>query len=198
MWAPDAGAGLASHGFSFFFLKQLGVPSPPQVLCALRNMPCIIIFFISHRTDYNGTLASDLKVELLRRSRDSNPPLCTPPWTFVLACVHTYVRDVSEWMSKRVSLCSHSCSLVCVCSPVCKRGRQGHTTAACVQRHTSFISVSVMRLCSPLGLELMVKLRTLLTVFILVLKAEARDYGKGCCISDAACGAWPITMNWVS
>ncbi len=51
------------------------------------------------------------------------------------------------------------------------------TTAACVQTHTSIITVSVTRLCSPLGLELMVKLRTLLTVFI--LKAKARDYGKG-------------------
>ncbi len=30
----------------------------------------------------------------------------------------------------------------------------------------------------------MVKLRTLLTVFTFVLKAEARDYGKGCYISD--------------
>ncbi len=39
--------------------------------------------------------------------------------------------------------------------------------------------MSVMRLCSPLRLELMVKLRTLLTVFIFTLKAEAGDYGKG-------------------
>ncbi len=34
----------------------------------------------------------------------------------------------------------------------------------------------------------MVKLRTLLTVFPLILKAEARDYGKGRYISDA--GLW--------
>ncbi len=33
----------------------------------------------------------------------------------------------------------------------------------------------------------MVKLRTLLTVFTLILKAEARDYGKGRYIYDAAC-----------
>ncbi len=51
---------------------------------------------------------------------------------------------------------------------------------ACVQTHRSFITVSVTRL----GLELMVKLWTLLTVFTLILKAEARDYGKGCYISD--------------
>ncbi len=42
---------------------------------------------------------------------------------------------------------------------------------ACLQTHTSFITVSVTRLCSPLGLELMVKLRTLLTAFTFILKA---------------------------
>ncbi len=73
-----------------------------------------------------------------------------------------------------------------------EREREGHITVesaflivACLQTHTSFITVSVTRLCSPLGLELMVKLRTLLTVFIFTLKAEARDYGKGSYISDA-------------
>ncbi len=68
---------------------------------------------------------------------------------------------------------------------------------ACLQTHT-IITVSVTRLCSPLGLELMGKLRTLLTVFTLILKAEARDYGKGRYISDTACGVRPITMHWVS
>ncbi len=53
-----------------------------------------------------------------------------------------------------------------------------------LQIHTSFITVSVTRLCSPLGLELMVKLRTLLTVFTFILKDEARDYEKGRYISD--------------
>ncbi len=57
-------------------------------------------------------------------------------------------------------------------------------TVACVQTLTSFITVSVTRLCSPFWLELMVKLTTLLTVFIFTLKAEARDYGKGRYISD--------------
>ncbi len=71
-------------------------------------------------------------------------------------------------------------------------------TMACMQTHTSFITVSVTRLCSPLRLELMVKLRTLLTVFTIILKAEARDYGKGRYISDVACGVWPITMHCAS
>ncbi len=44
----------------------------------------------------------------------------------------------------------------------------------------------------------MVKLRTLLTVFTLILKAEAGDYGKGRYISDTACGVWPITMHCAS
>ncbi len=76
-----------------------------------------------------------------------------------------------------------------VCERERERERQGHITvksavltAACVQIHTSIITV---RLCSPFGLELMVKLRTFLTVFIFTLKAEARDYGKGRYISDA-------------
>ncbi len=34
----------------------------------------------------------------------------------------------------------------------------------------------------------MVKLRTLFTVFLIILKAEAGDYGKGRYISDAASG----------
>ncbi len=68
--------------------------------------------------------------------------------------------------------------------------------AACLQTHTSIITVSVTRLCSPLGLDLMVKLRTLLTVFTLILKAEAGDYGKGRYL--AACGVRPITMHCAS
>ncbi len=67
---------------------------------------------------------------------------------------------------------------MCVCSCVqvllaadCESGRHGHTTAGCLQTHMSIIDVSVTQLCSPLELELMLKLRTLLTVFIIILKA---------------------------
>ncbi len=85
---------------------------------------------------------------------------------------------------------------MCVCVCVWERERERergshHITvesavliAVCVQIHTSFITVSVTWLCSPLRLELMLKLRTLLTVFIFTLKAEARNNGKGCYISD--------------
>ncbi len=72
-----------------------------------------------------------------------------------------------------------------------EREREGHITvesavliAACFQIYTSIITVSVMRLCSPFGLELMVNLRTLLAVITFILKDEARDYGKGRYISD--------------
>ncbi len=82
--------------------------------------------------------------------------------------------------ARRVCVCV--CLCVCACERervtsqrrVCERGRHGHTTAACF----------VMRLCSPFGLELMVKLRTLLTVFPFILKAKACDYGKGRYISE--------------
>ncbi len=101
----------------------------------------------------------------------------------------------------------HSTSAILIAACMClrERERQGQITVesaflivACVQTHTSIITVSVTRLCSPLALELMVKLRTLLTVFTLILKAEARNYGKGRYISDVACGVRPITMHCTS
>ncbi len=90
---------------------------------------------------------------------------------------------------------SRSFTAVCVC--VCEGNRvtsqqsvqpvRNHSTSACVlQIHTSIIQYtpSVMRLCSPFGLELMVKLTTLFAVFIFTLKAEVRSYGKDHYISD--------------
>ncbi len=69
----------------------------------------------------------------------------------------------------------HSVVCVCVCACVCERGRHGHTTAACVQQtHTSIITVCHVTLF-PLGHELMVKLRTLLTVFTFILEVKACD-----------------------
>ncbi len=63
--------------------------------------------------------------------------------------------------------------------------QSGASECVCVCVCVCVITVSVTRLCSPLGLELMVKLRTLLTVFTFILKAKARDYGKGRYISDS-------------
>ncbi len=107
----------------------------------------------------------------------------------VCVCVLVCKRErEGEREIERGSQHSVLCVCVCVCARVhvYERWRHSHiTTAASVQTHTSFITVSVTRLCSPLGLELMVKLRTLLTVFTFILKAEALDYGKGCYISDS-------------
>ncbi len=106
------------------------------------------------------------------------------------------------WISDCICYWLFKCGVlrvVCVCVCVWERERerreQGHITvesafliAACVQTHTSIITVSVAWLCSPLGLELMVKLRTLLTVFTFILKDEAHDYGKGVTFPMSACG----------
>ncbi len=85
------------------------------------------------------------------------------------------------------------CVCARVCAGKCERGRHSHTTAACVQTHTSFITVSITRLCSHLWLELMVNLRTLLTVFTLILKTKARDYGKGAL--RFRCGLWCLVNH---
>ncbi len=71
-----------------------------------------------------------------------------------------------------------ACLCVCVCERERERERERGSyssgvyspseivlIAPCLQTQTSIITVSVTRLCSPLGLELMVKPRTLLTAF---------------------------------
>ncbi len=74
---------------------------------------------------------------------------------FVCACFCVCERE-RERERERVTA-------LCLCARVCERGSHSHTTVACVQTHMSIITVSVTRLCSTLGLELMVKLRTLST-----------------------------------
>ncbi len=96
------------------------------------------------------------------------------------------------------------CVCVCVCVCVWERERERETHRVTSQRSVQPIRNRLNRglfantYCSPLGLELMVKLMTLLTVFTLILKAEAGDYGKGRNISDVACGVRPITMHCAS
>ncbi len=121
----------------------------------------------------------------------------------VCACV----RERDRVTSRHISYLNRG---LCVCVRVCVWERDRVTSqqsvqpseivliAACLQTHMSFITVSVTWFCSSFGLELMVKLRTLLTVFTLILKAEACDYGKGRYISNAACGVRPITMHCAS
>ncbi len=69
-----------------------------------------------------------------------------------------------------------------------ERERQGHITVesailttACVHTHTKHPHYVCHVTMLPSRLELMVKLMTLLTVFI---KPKACDYGKGCYISE--------------
>ncbi len=125
----------------------------------------------------------------------------------VRACVREREREREEKGSHLSTSAILIVAFVWVC--VWERERRSHHSgvysaseivliAACLQTHTRIITVSVTRPCSPLGLELMVKLRTLLTVFTFILKAEARDYGKGRYISDVACGVRPITMHCAS
>ncbi len=87
-------------------------------------------------------------------------------------------------------------AILCAC--VCESGRHGHTTAACVlQTHTCIITVSVTQLCSSFGLELMVKLRTLLTVFTFIWKLKLAIMERGVTFPTRACGVRPITMHCV-
>ncbi len=91
------------------------------------------------------------------------------------------------------------CVCVCVCVLVCVREGDMVTQPRLVyKQHMSIHHCVCPRDSVPLGFELMVKLRTLLTVFTFNLKAKARDYGKGCYISDPACGVRPITMHCAS
>ncbi len=95
-------------------------------------------------------------------------------------------------------------SCVCVCVLACVWEGDTVTQPRLVYcKHIRLLvptttTVSVTRLCSPLGLELMVKLRTLLTVFTFILKAKARDYRRGLIFPTRACGVRPITMHCVS
>ncbi len=85
---------------------------------------------------------------------------------FVLVCVLACVREREREVTAQRHVCLCVCVCVCVCIRVYERGRQGHTTVV--------LLLSLTRLCSPLGLELMVKLKTLLTVFTLILIMDSR------------------------
>ncbi len=54
-----------------------------------------------------------------------------------------------------------------------------------VWKHIRASALCLSRDSVPPRLELMVKLKTLLTVFTFILKAKARDYGNGHSISDS-------------
>ncbi len=129
-----------------------------------------------------------------RRRGFSNAVVLMQPCQGDAVCFCEKAKALYLTVQTRSFACNVSCVCVCVCVCVWERERERQglitvesavLTSACVQTHTSFITVSVTWLCSSLRLELMVKLTTLLTVFIFTLKAEARDYGKVRYISDA-------------
>ncbi len=110
-------------------------------------------------------------------------------WLFKCGALHFVCVHVCVCVCVCVCMCvcervTAAASCVCVracvrvCAPMCERRRQGQTTVAWVQTHTSFITVSVSHVTLFPFRELMVKLKTLLTVF--------------------ACGVQPIIMHWVS
>ncbi len=72
---------------------------------------------------------------------------------------------------------------VCVLTSV----REGDTVtqSRLVWKHIRASALCLSHDSVPLGLELMVKLKTLLTVFTFILKAKARDYGNGRYSSDS-------------
>ncbi len=118
----------------------------------------------------------------------------------VFACIHVCV-----WASEREKERERervTAALLCVCvserarewererervtvavSCVWERETRSHNHGLCANTYEHHHCVCHVTLF-PSRLELMVKIRTL-TVFTLVLKAEARDYGKGRYISDA-------------
>ncbi len=118
---------------------------------------------------------------------------------FILTLPEIFLLDCVQAKLDQNYLSAPGTYHVCVCVCVRERETGSHHSwvyslseivlfTACLQTHSSFI-MSVTLLCSPLRHELMVKLRTLLTVFTLILRAEAHH---------AACGVRPITMSWVS
>ncbi len=95
-----------------------------------------------------------------------------------------------------------TCVCVCVCECQREREREREKERVTVQhfvcKHIRGPSLSVTWLCSPLWLELMVKLRTLLTVLHLFWKLKLAIMERGIIFPTLACGVRPITMHWVS
>ncbi len=119
--------------------------------------------------------------------RGGNSDFAMTIWCFWISDCFVISLSICYWLFKcRVLRCER------------ERERERQKTTARLQTHTSIITVYAMRLCSPLGLELMVKLRTLLTCLYIYLKAKARNYGKGVTFATSACGVRPITMHCAS
>ncbi len=123
----------------------------------------------------------------------------------VCVCVRERERETGSHFSTSAIFIA-ACECVCACVCVWERRERererrerdvqhvrNRLNQACLLTHSNSSFITVV--ChATVHLELMVKLRTLLTVFTFILKAEARDYGKGRYISDAACGQSQCTV----
>ncbi len=118
---------------------------------------------------------------------------------YVLLLVWVFATDCSN-----AEFCA-SCVCVYVCVRTCVWERDRETGSHHVSYHNCGLcaktsSLCLSRDCSPFGLELVLNLRTLLTVFTFNLKAEARDYGKGRYIvvfsQSMHWVSWPIGADW--
>ncbi len=96
------------------------------------------------------------------------------------------------------------CVFVHACACVCERERERERERESQLQHRVCVLVCVREgekvtqpwlVCKHIRASLLCLSRD--SVFTLVLKAEARDYGKGSYISDTACGVRPITIHWV-
>ncbi len=92
-------------------------------------------------------------------------------------CVRMCVRKREGERGSQRSVCVCVCVM---CSRVWERETWSHNRSLCENTYELHHCVCH----ETLGLELMVKLRTLLTVFIFILKAKACDYGEGRYISN--------------
>ncbi len=124
-------------------------------------------------------------------------------YLLLTAQMQSFACCVCERVSERVTSQHRVC--VCVCSRVwegdtvtqlrlvyCKYIRYIHTNTYIIT-----VSVSVTWLCFPFWLELMVKLRTLLTLH-LFWKLKLTIMERGVTFPTHACGVGPLTMHCAS
>ncbi len=88
------------------------------------------------------------------------------------------------------------CTFNVLLSNMSRETRSHHNRGMCANTYELHYCLS--RDCSPLGLELMGKLRTLLTVFTLIRKLKLVIMERGVTFLTRACGVRPITMLCVS
>ncbi len=124
-------------------------------------------------------------------------------WVLLIVCVCALVCVcVCVWERERererVTSQSRVCVCVCVCSCVCERGRHGHiTTMACVQTHTSFITVCHVTLF-PSRAWTDGKTKDIINCLYIYFESWSSRLWRGVLHLTCACGVRPITMHCAS